>query len=229
MRNMKAFLIVLCISCAGFVQVKSQGIKFVAKYDSEILQLSNKKYQEKTGDSIEFSILKFYISDVELRNQGRLVYKLKKRHYLVDFENTQSTIIEAPEIAALNYDEIKFYIGIDSVTNYAGAMGGALDPTLGMYWTWQNGYINFKLEGKSPKCQTRNNQFEFHIGGYNAPYSTMQEIRIPTRKSKEITIALDLRKMLESIDLNTLHHIMSPCREAVQFSEQFPPIFNAEQ
>jgi hypothetical protein len=37
----------------------------------------------------------------------------------------------------LKYDQIQFQLGIDSLTNVSGAMGGDLDPTKGMYWTWQ--------------------------------------------------------------------------------------------
>ena len=59
------------------------------------------------------------------------------------------------------FSKLKFQLGIDSLTNVSGAMGGDLDPTKGMYWTWQSGYINMKIEGKSNSCKTRKNQFQF--------------------------------------------------------------------
>ena len=59
---------------------------------------------------------------------------------------------------------IYFQIGIDSLTNVSGDLDGDLDPALGMYWAWNSGYINMKLEGKSSSCKSVKKEFQFHIG-----------------------------------------------------------------
>ncbi len=222
---MKSFLIVFCL--IGFWQTdsKAQQVRFVAKYGNEMLNTFPNTVKGKNGDTIEFSVLKFYISNLEFRKNGIPVYTPKEQYHLVDFGIEHSAVLNFDAPKKIHFDEFVFDIGIDSATNSAGALGGALDPTVGMYWTWQNGYIHFKLEGISSRCFARNHQFEFHIGGYYSPFNTLQKIRIPAQKNIESTIEIDLAILMESIDLATVHHIMSPCTEAVRFSQQFPFIF----
>jgi hypothetical protein len=98
-------------------------------------------------------------------------------------------------------------------------MGGDLDPTKGMYWTWQSGYINFKLEGTSPLCTTRNNEFQFHLGGYQKPNYCLQTLSFPIINSCKIDLELDVQKILEHVDLPRTNHIMSPSAEAVLISK----------
>lgn len=40
-------------------------------------------------------------------------------------------------------------------------MDGDLDPLNGMYWAWNSGYINMKIEGITPKCQDATIYFNF--------------------------------------------------------------------
>lgn len=108
-------------------------------------------------------------------------------------------------------------MGIDSTTNVSGA-GGDLDPTKGMYWTWQSGYINFKLEGKSNLCKTRNNEFQFHIGGYLFPFSCVQTIQLDLKPTEEPVIIIDIKKLLAPIDLSKQNQIMNTGLDAVKFS-----------
>jgi hypothetical protein len=119
----------------------------------------------------------------------------------------------------VTYDKFQFDLGIDSTTNVSGAMGGALDPTNGMYWTWQSGYINFKLEGRSISCDTRNHEFQFHLGGYSIPFSSLQTITFSVKNSRDFILVLDLSQLLNNIDLAKQNHIMSPSLEAIEFSK----------
>jgi hypothetical protein len=128
--------------------------------------------------------------------------------------------------AAIAFDAIQFNVGIDSVTNVAGAMGGDLDPTNGMYWTWQSGYINIKLEGRSNKCVTRNNAFTFHLGGYQFPFNALQNVILPIQQREQINVVVDLQKFFTSFDLTTQNQIMSPGKSAIFLSNQFSTIFS---
>ena len=111
-------------------------------------------------------------------------------------------------------------MGIDSTTNVSGAMGGDLDPTKGMYWTWLSGYINFKLEGTSNICKTRHNEFQFHLGGYQHPFNSLQTVFIEISSKSTIEINIDLLKIFQQINLAQQHHIMSPEQDAMDFSEK---------
>jgi hypothetical protein len=112
-----------------------------------------------------------------------------------------------------DFDEIQFSIGIDSLTNVSGAMGGDLDPVNGMYWSWQSGYINFKVEGNSEKSGAVHKDFQFHIGGYLKPFETLQTVILPLKRNQNV-IFVDVSRFLSEIDLKK--HIPSCHREKKQ-------------
>lgn len=123
----------------------------------------------------------------------------------MDCENPKSLESHTKKIIQTNLNSCRFQVSIDSATNSAGALGGDLDPTKGMYWTWQNGYINFKLEGKTSKSTARNHSFEFHIGGYASPFATIQTITFNTKwEEVQIHIDIDIEKLIKELDFSLL-------------------------
>ena len=90
-----------------------------------------------------------------------------------------------------------------------------------MYWTWQSGYVNFKLEGKSKACSARNNFFQYHIGGYQAPHSTISNIELDVSNQNLIVIDFKIDSFLNEIDLTKTHSVMSPNKTAVSLSNRF--------
>lgn len=209
--------------------IKKQRIEFNAVFKDSSLLLHNKYYSLSEKDSISVDELKLYISKIELLNNDVSVFKEANSFHLIDFANTEipSIILSLPQDSFFN--KIKFNLGIDSVTNVSGALGGDLDPTKGMYWAWQSGYINFKLEGKSNVCTTRNNEFQFHLGGYQSPYNAMQTIVLDVNGNKKINVLLNIEEILKVVDLKNRNHIMSPCTEAVKLSEEIKKSFSIRQ
>ena len=167
-----------------------------------------------------------YISKIQFLENNTVVYEEENSFHLIDVNDEKSLVIDCSVLSAVKFNQISFAIGIDSNTNVSGAMGGVLDPTRGMYWTWQSGYINFKLEGKSNLCRTRNNEFQFHIGGYLLPFTTLQTVTLNANQNRQITIDIDLKKLIDDVDLAKLNHIMSPSKEAALFSEKTMKIFS---
>src|ERR1044071_4197029 len=133
-------------------------------------------YYKINDDSVLITTLKFYISNISFYDGNKQVWKENKSYHLVDISDPNSLKLKLDLPSKIKFTEIKFNLGIDSITNVSGALGGALDPTLGMYWTWQSGYINFKLDGRSSLCNTRNHEFQFHLGGYQYPHSALQTV-----------------------------------------------------
>ncbi len=167
---------------------------------------------------IQINILKFYISKIELLQDNKVVFREKNSFHLVNFDDKNSLLFLLPFNPKKQYNKINFQLGIDSLTNIAGVMGGDLDPTKGMYWTWQSGYINFKLEGKSSKSNLRNNEFQFHLGGYKYPEYAMQNVVLNVDNKKPLVINFDVQKLLDKIDVSKINTIMSPSKEAVNIS-----------
>ena len=177
------------------------------------------------GDSIQIETLKFYISNVQFFQNDSCVDTLDKQYILVDFESLATQKIALTRKNNKAFNRIKFNLGIDSLTNVSGAFGGDLDPTTGMYWTWQSGYINFELEGYSPSCPARHHFFQFHIGGYQYPYYSLQTIELEVSNPNDIIIELELEKLLEGINLGTDYEIMSPNQSAMDFAKQLKTAF----
>ncbi len=189
-------------------------IQFQPQFNGYPLEL-NKKYFTQ-NDTVIIETLKFYVSDIEFYNENAKVDMADKKHYLLDLENPSSLIIKHKTSKSFNF--IKFKIGVDSLTNVSGVFGEDLDPTNGMYWTWQSGYIHFKLEGKSNLCIARNNRFQFHIGGYGSPFNSIQEKTLKVNK-KNCIILIPIDKLLEKLDLSKIYEVMSPSQKAVDISK----------
>jgi len=175
--------------------------------------------------TFQISTFKLYISNIQFFKQNILVDQDSIHYRLLNMENPKSMQFTIPRTNATDYNEIRFNLGIDSITNVSGALGGDLDPTQGMYWTWQNGYINVKLEGTSNLSPARKNEFQFHLGGYQQPYSSLQQISLKVKNQSSVYIGIDLSAFFKTIDLSNIHHIMLPSIEANQLSSQLAQSF----
>ena len=174
---------------------------------------NNKNLELGNDDSIAFSALKLYISNVVLTFKNGEKQALN-HYYLLDLlDERKSTIVLSKNINS-SISHLSFGLGIDSVTNAAGVQGGSLDPTLGMYWAWQSGYINFKMEGTSSRCLTRNNEFSFHLGGFRAPYLSYNTATIEVENDYTVEVYLELSNFFKTYDLSSNNQVMSPCSQA---------------
>lgn len=224
------FVLILIILASGvplMAQTKQKhNLTFYPVFGNSPLRSNESFYKLSNGDSLQIETLKFYISEIELFHKGKMVWKEKNSFHLIDAYSNESMHLSFQTTSPLQYDQVKFNLGIDSITNTSGAMGGDLDPTRGMYWTWQNGYINFKLEGRNNKCKTKNNEFQFHLGGYQHPFNTLQTLMIEAKEGDKIIF--DIKKLISLIEFEKQNHIMSPSKEAVLLSEKITQIFGAQ-
>ena len=178
------------------------------------------------GDSLSVTMLRFYLGHFKFLNKGRTVLEDNTYHLLdLEEENTLKIPFQLPQNTF--FDSLQFDLGVDSLTNVSGAIGGDLDPTKGMYWAWQSGYVNFKLEGKSPMCPTRKHEFQFHLGGYLAPNYALQTIDCQLDKpiSNPIRFQLNIQDFLSHIDLKQQNSVMIPSEEAVLLAQKIAQLF----
>ncbi len=187
----------------------------------------NEPLRTAAGDSITVHTLRFYLSNMVFLKNGALVFAEPDSHHLLDLEDesTPGFRVDLPAGTA-GFTEIQFDLGIDSLTNTAGALGGDLDPTKGMYWAWQSGYINVKIEGKSLRCPARNHEFQFHLGGYLPPFQSVQTVRLPVPKTQNLLVDFDLTAFFEQVDWAKKPGIMSPGAEAVRLSQVLAKTFS---
>jgi len=171
------------------------------------------------GDSMALHTLRFYLSNFVFLKNGAIVYAEKDSHHLLDLEVEHSLDLgfQLPENS--RFDELKFDLGIDSLTQVSGAMGKDLDPTKGMFWTWQSGYINVKLEGFHERSPARNHEFQFHLGGYASPFQSQQCVRLAIPKEGDLKLVLDLAPFFEQVEQSYPYSIMSPAAAAVDLTK----------
>lgn len=201
-------------------------IKFHLVYNKTPVK-NNAVIISKEGDSLTIEMLKCYISAVELKFKNEKIFKEKNSFHLLDFENVNLVNFQLKSVLAGEIEFISFNLGIDSSTSVSGVLPGDLDPSKGMYWAWQSGYINFKLQGTSTKCATRKNQYQFHLGGYLPPYYALRKIKLPVQKENtaEISITIELADFFKEINLNKTNTVMVPGKEAMKLSDLAAKIF----
>ena len=138
-------------------------------------------------------------------------------------DSTNRTQIKLENVQLHGIKRVKFQIGVDSVQFYKGVFEGDLDPGNGMFWAWNSGYINFKLEYED----TLLNEFQYHIGGYASPYNTITWVDLSFSEQQEFTgISFDLDKLLTYLRNNNMPPVMSPGKNAQKIALFLPQCFN---
>ncbi|MFT4532730.1 MAG: hypothetical protein ACI9P5_000074 [Saprospiraceae bacterium] len=221
---MKDCLVILFSSISLMISaqsVRSVSISIIPVYKGELFDLNNEIETYNTT----ITKLKFYVSKIGFSNSLDGDWIGKGSCHLLDMEKPKSMkiVLQIPDTLQVN--SLCFNLGVDSLINVSGAMSGDLDPMQGMYWAWQSGYINFKLEGKSDKCPARKNKFQFHLGGFLAPYNTLQKVTLPIVIKDEIFVVLDIGELIEAVDVSKTHEIMSPRSEAVSMAQKVASLF----
>jgi hypothetical protein len=198
-------------------------IAFQPMLEGQALQLAEEGGAAGAEKVVE--ALRFYLSDVALLSEGQVVSAADKRHHLLDAAKpeTMQLPLSVPEGTA--YDELRFTLGVDSLTAASGAFGADLDPTNGMYWTWRSGYINFKLEGTAPECPARKHRFQFHVGGFQGPFNSEREVRLTVNPSSAIPIQINLDHFFDQVDLKEEYQVMSPNEEAMGVADLVAGLF----
>lgn len=225
----KLLTILFCVSVfsAHGQEGGSVYIFFQNEYEGKSVNIPDTGFT--VSDDLKINVLKYYISNLRLYSKGVIVAKHTDIARLIDASDTSTLSIIFPLNKSVVYDEIRFDLGVDSTTNVSGVMGGDLDPTKGMYWTWQSGYINFKLEGHSNLCTNPKKEFAYHIGGYTPPYLCLQEVSLKTKGKQKHVIYLDLQSIINQIKFDSLPNIMSPSHNAVLFSKLIQSNFTVKE
>jgi hypothetical protein len=178
-------------------------ISFIHAIDSQPLVLDSTKYANYWKETFTVSRLSYYISNVSLQTMNKKVIKEKNSYHLINEEEEDSKHFSFP-LSSDQYTSLSFLIGVDSLKNVSGAQTGALDPLNGMFWTWNTGYIMFKMEGNSPESSIANHKVEYHIGGFSGINNALRNVRlnfnngaisINKEKITEIIIRTDLDKI----------------------------------
>jgi hypothetical protein len=129
----------------------------------EEFNLNQPVVHPRTNDTLQFTIFKYYISNLELQAEDGTWLKMPESYFLVDVADPDAKL-EIKNVPLKDYKALRFIHGVDSARNNSGIQEGALSPSNGMFWSWNSGYIMIKAEGNSPQSST--GKFAFHLGGF---------------------------------------------------------------
>jgi hypothetical protein len=222
-------LLVFCFKSTSQSKTDSLSVSFRLEFNKLPLQL-NQKYVSAAKDTLTIETFKCYIANIQIQYDDNSVFTQKESYHLLDFEHPNSFQIPLTKKSKKLISKITFNIGIDSLTNTSGALDGDLDPAKGMYWAWQSGYINMKIEGKSSSCKTRKNEFQFHLGGYLQPYYAMRQMKfeLDKRADNDIHIGIDLYPFFSYLELKETNSIMIPGKDAMQLANYSTKMFYSQ-
>ena len=144
-------------------------------------------YSIASGEKYTIKKLKYYISNIQFMKSDGSVTTLQQdsSYFLVDESNSASMILSLPQVEIGKYLAIRLMIGVDSAKSMAPLekRRGVLDMSgLGqdMYWTWNQGYIFFKMEGIYTDFSGKNDDYTYHIGGFGNNGSSLNNIKVIT-------------------------------------------------
>lgn len=214
--------VVLCGSMLALnAQEKAHTLRFVPWSGDHALRL-NTDERLSDGTTVRITTFRFYVGVPVVNSDGK-ANLLPYDYHLVDAEDTASWTVTTTRSAPAY-----FLLGVDSLTNVSGAFGGDLDPIKGMYWAWNSGYINLKLEGTSPASPYPTHTFELHLGGYLPPYATAQRVLLPKLGTDDVLVQVDILPLLEAADVRTKCNVMSPGDVAVRLSHVAATMFRTD-
>jgi len=123
-----------------------------------------------TGEELQFTKLRYYISNVQLQSAKGDTWIEEESYHIVNAENSVAGEVQLnlSDVPSGSYTSISYMIGVDSLINVSGVQEGALDPAENMFWSWNTGYIFIKAEGQSDA--SANGAFTYHLGGFEGPY-----------------------------------------------------------
>lgn len=209
---------------AGDKNGQSVAIVFRPLYKGKVLADTSGRSLFVSGDTFSIDQIRFYCSDITLLDGTKVVWQDKTKCHLIDAGNAATLKIELSGADRKYFTSVRFNLGIDSITSVSGVLGGDLDPAKGMYWAWQSGYINMKIEGVCSKCDS--GKYRLHLGGYAGENSTLQTITIPNQTNdREVVVGLETSTILNEVQNGTTCNLMIPGTQAVILSKLAAKMF----
>lgn len=222
-----ALLLSLLLTGAESAQNQGVTVRFKPVFNGVPLQLEQRSYTTAQGEAVVITACRLYVSGLQLQYRDGSTYHEPTSYHLLDAEADSTWTIRLPLAPNQPLTALAFSVGVDSLANVTGAHTGALDPARGMYWAWHSGYVNAKLEGRSPQAGSPRREFEFHVGGYAAPASTLRRVRLPVAGSAAgpLLVLADVGAWLRGVRLVTTYSVLTPGPAAQALADGYARMF----
>ncbi|MCS7084893.1 MAG: hypothetical protein RMM53_02350 [Bacteroidia bacterium] len=218
-------------------------IEFEPRAGDAPLILNDRGYVVASGDTVKIAVFNYYVSNITLIKKGGGEEVLPKTYHLIKTNESSSRVLTMSDVPVGEYEGIKFVVGVDARRNTCsandewagdcGAQDGALDPANGMYWSWNSGYIFFKLEG----LYARDSVFQYHIGGSRDPHSAVvvavpdmkgRTFKVEAGRTPELHFYADALEIFKSVSLRDMPKIHMPGEKAAQIAGAYKSMFSLD-
>jgi hypothetical protein len=228
----KTILVIMFVGSQHLLLAQYLQLKFIPIAGNKALVLGDSTYYTALNEPITFRNFLFYVSHIQLIDAKGHTTNLNNAYYLINASDTASLNIQLP-VKPQIITAIQFTIGVDSVKNVSGVQTGTLDPMLGMFWTWNTGYIFAKLEGNSPVSKAPAHYVTYHIGGYKKAENAIRIVTLTinnqNKEVHQIEIGANVLSWFSgktplSIQINPICH--SPGKLAQQIADNYAQMFH---
>lgn len=188
----------------------SLSIEFDNRIGDQKLVLGTTTAKNSSGEDFTVTTLNYFVSNIALKNDKGETVKFPNDYFLIRQSDSKSLIATLKDVPAGNYTELSYTIGVDSLKSISDVSQrtGVLDPASfgndNMYWSWNSGYIFFKMEGTStaiPANAMGMKSYQFHIGGFGGRTSvTPNNLRTLTLPlSENAKVRKDIAPMIHVV------------------------------
>lgn len=213
---------------------------FENKVDSVGLAF-DKDYVNTNGDTFSISKFNYFISNIVLIKSDGSTFAEPESYHLVKHSDQTTYWINLKNVPVGSYKSVKFTLGVDSARNVSGAQTGDLSMTTAsdMFWSWNTGYIFFKLEGKAPRSGDSGKRLEYHIGGIGGTYKAQRTMSFNISEPAEVSSSIspkvhfftNVNKIFDGktkIDFsqNGYHTVLIPNAYSVEIADNYAQMFS---
>jgi hypothetical protein len=202
-----------------------------ANYDSTFETVSGRKFT--------IADYRMYISHIVLiKNDGSELPVTGK----VILTNPESDEYSLGKVPVGNYKGFRFLLGLDSLTNHSDASVYPADNPLSIqtpsiYWSWNSGYIFWKVEGKVDTTAAQNGpvdvDYVYHIGldeNKRTIDFSNSSFSIVSGTDQYIHLEFDLLEALSNVNMTTdlITHSMDYPAIATTIADSWQAAFHLE-
>ncbi len=196
------------------------------------------RYMNLNGDSFSVELYKYYITNVVFMDNLGNTWAEPESYHLVNAADTNSLKVYVDSMPDGVYTSVSFMIGVDSTRNVSGTQTGALDPANGMFWTWSSGYLQAKVEARSPSSTMSFGLVIFHIGGFGGQYAG-QRIAAPSFNAAtanvnsttvpKIHMKSDVNEWFQNpsvVDFSSMNNVSVPGNSSIMIADNYADMFS---
>jgi len=201
----------------GIVNPSNSGtltFKMNYAFKGAALEFGSKYYTNAAADTFTIKELRHYLSNIILHKPNGDIVNLKN-YNLLDASVVGSQTFTIQNVPAGNYTGVSFLLAVDSFANHNGLQEGALDPSWGMFWTWNTGYIFYRINGAT----TKGKNYSFDLGGDGNQPGINLDLKTYKVKSNKATfnMLMEVNEMFQNpenysfeVDGYTIHSETEP-------------------